>query len=160
EQTPTPSPAPPVSPKSIPVRQPAPSQLPPEPSISEERAVQLVQRYLEAKKVMFAPPYNRQIASDIGTGEFYKQLIGSINSLQIESGGAYYEYGVQNIDRVENFVVQGNTATIKVKITEDYTLYNRNGSIDRGNSGFKTLTVIYSMKLINGNLKISASKIN
>ncbi|NES69861.1 MAG: hypothetical protein F6K24_33935, partial [Okeania sp. SIO2D1] len=60
EQTPTPSPAPPVSPKSRPVRQPAPSQLPPEPSISEERAVQLVQRYLEAKKVMFAPPYNRQ----------------------------------------------------------------------------------------------------
>lgn len=143
--------------------QPSPEQSPalptPRPSISEEKAVQLVQRYLEAKKVMFAPPYNRQIVSDIGTGEFYKRVIGSINSLQIESGGAYYKYGVQRIDKVENFVLQGNTATIQVKITEDFTLYNRNGSIDKSNSGFKTLTAIYSMKLINGNLKIYGSKL-
>ena len=126
-------------------------------SISQQKAVNLIQKYLEAKKEMYAPPYNRQILAGISTNEFYKKAVGAINWL--ESNGAYYRYQVQKIESVEGFVSQGNTAAIKVKITEDYTLYNSDGSIDNSSSNFRTLTVIYNMKLTNGNLKIYASKI-
>ena len=126
-------------------------------SISQQKAVNLIQKYLEAKKEMYAPPYNRQILAGISTNEFYKKAVGAINWL--ESNGAYYRYQVQKIESVEGFVSQGNTAAIKVKITEDYTLYNSDGSIDNSSSNFRTLTVVYNMKLTNGNLKIYASKI-
>jgi len=135
---------------------PAPSQSLPESSILQERAVQLVQRYLEAKKVMYAPPYNRQIIAEIGTGELYEKAVATIDWLQ--SNGAYYRYNALMIE-IEEFVSQGETATIKVNLTEDYTLYNSDGSIDRSRSHFTNITVIYNMRLINGNLKIYASKL-
>ncbi len=126
-------------------------------SISQQKAVNLIQKYLEAKKEMFAPPYNRRIIAGIATEEFSQKALGAIDWL--ERNGAYYRYQVQKIESVEGFVSQGNTAAIKVKITEDYTLYNSDGSIDNSSSNFRTLTVVYNMKLTNGNLKIYASKI-
>ncbi|NET27964.1 ARC6/PARC6 family protein [Okeania sp. SIO1I7] len=156
ESTPKPSPISPAPPKPSPVKTPVSSQPSPKPSISRQKAVNLIQKYLEAKKVMFAPPYNRQILAEIGTSEFYEKAVGGIDWLQ--RNGAYYRYNVQRVDSVQEFVSQGNEATIKVRITEDYTLYNSDGSIDGSSSNFRTLTVIYNMRLINGNLKISASK--
>ena len=126
-------------------------------SISQQKAVNLIQKYLEAKKEMFAPPYNRRIIAGIATEEFSQKALGAIDWL--ERNGAYYRYQVQKIDSVEEFVSEGNTVAIKVKITEDYTLYNSDGSIDNSSSNFRTLTVVYNMKLTNGNLKIYASKI-
>ena len=126
-------------------------------SISQQKAVNLIQKYLEAKKEMFAPPYNRRIIAGIATEEFSQKAFGAIDWL--ERNGAYYRYQVQKIDSVEEFVSEGNTVAIKVKITEDYTLYNSDGSIDNSSSNFRTLTVVYNMKLTNGNLKIYASKI-
>lgn len=155
EPTSTPSPTSPVSPKPRPVTPPAPSQPPQEPTISWQKAVNLIQKYLEAKKVMFAPPYNRKILAEIGTSEFYEKRIGTINWLQ--ERGAYYVYREPNIS-VEEFISRGNEAKIKVKVTEDYTLHNSDGSVDRSSSNFETLTVIYNMRLVNGNLKIYASR--
>ena len=126
-------------------------------SISQQKAVNLIQKYLEAKKEMFAPPYNRQILAEIATNEFYNKTVGAIDWL--ERNSAYYRYNTQKIESVEEFVSDANTATIKVKITEDYTLYNSDGSIDNSSSNFKTLTVIYNMRLTNGHLKIYAPKI-
>ena len=126
-------------------------------SISQQKAVNLIQKYLEAKKEMFAPPYNRRIIAGIATEEFSQKALGAIDWL--ERNGAYYRYQVQKIDSVEEFVSEGNTVAIKVKITEDYTLYNSDGSIDNSSSNFKTLTVIYNMRLTNGHLKIYAPKI-
>ncbi|NET78191.1 MAG: DUF4101 domain-containing protein [Okeania sp. SIO1F9] len=77
----------------------------------------------------------------------------------LQSNGAYYRYNVQRVESVEEFISQGNVATIKVNLTKDYTLYNSDGSIDRSSSNFKTLTVIYNMRMINGNPKIYDSKI-
>lgn len=136
---------------------PTPSQLPLEVSISQEKAVNLLQKYLETKKVMYAPPYNRQIIAEIGTSEFYQKAVGAIDWLQ--SNRAYYRYNVQRMESVEEFISQGNVAVIRVNLTEDYTLYNSDGSIDRSSSYLKTVTVIYNMRLINGNLKIYDSKI-
>ncbi len=126
-------------------------------SASQQKAVNLIKKYLEAKKEMFAPPYNRQILAEIATNEFYNKTVGAIDWL--ERNSAYYRYNTQQIESVEEFVSDANTATIKVKITEDYTLYNSDGSIDNSSSNFKTLTVIYNMRLTNGHLKIYAPKI-
>ena len=126
-------------------------------SASQQKAVNLIKKYLEAKKEMFAPPYNRQILAEIATNEFYNKTVGAIDWL--ERNSAYYRYNTQKIESVEEFVSDANTATIKVKITEDYTLYNSDGSIDNSSSNFKTLTVIYNMRLTNGHLKIYAPKI-
>ena len=128
-----------------------------EQSISRQQAVNLIQRYLEAKKQMFAPPYNRQVAYQLGTDKFYKDAVGTIDWLQ--STGSYYQYGIQKIESIENFSIEGNTATFKVKITEDYTLYNQKGIIDGENSNFKTLTVVYNIKLVDGTWKIFSSKL-
>ena len=126
-------------------------------SASQQKAVNLIEKYLEAKKEMFAPPYNRRIIAGIATEEFSQKALGAIDWL--ERNGAYYRYQVQKIDSVEEFVSEGNTVAIKVKITEDYTLYNSDGSIDNSSSNFRTLTVIYNMRLTNGHLKIYAPKI-
>ena len=154
--TPTPTPTPPVE-KSKLITPSITFQPSPDSTISQEIAIQLVQVYLNAKKEMFAPPYDRKILAGIATNEFYEKAIGGINWLQRE--GSYYRYNIQRIESVEEFASQGNKATIKVKITEDYTLYNSDGSIDNSSSNFRTLTVIYNMIMINGKLKISASKI-
>lgn len=159
EKTPTPTPTttPPVSESSKSFSQTIPFQPSPDSSISQEKAIQLVQAYLDAKKVIFAPPYDRQTLAGIATKKFYEKTIGGINWLQ--EGGSYYSYNTQRIESVEEFASQDNKATIKVRIKEDYTLYNSDGSIDKSSSNFKTLTVIYNMILIDGKLKISDSKV-
>jgi hypothetical protein len=128
-------------------------------SIVQQKAINLIQRWLDAKKVMFAPPYNRQIAAELTTGEQYEKAAGSDGSINwLQNNDAYYRYGVQKIDGVDNFVLNGEKATIQVRVTEDSTLY-KNGNIDRESSAFKTLTVVYNLELVNGDWKISSSKV-
>lgn len=109
---------------------------------------------------MFAPPYNRQIAAEIATGKQYEQNVGSNGSIDwLKNKGAYYRYGTQRIDNVEKFIANGNQATIQVKVTEDRTLYNPNGTIDRKETDSKSRTVIYYLQMVNGSWKIADSQI-
>lgn len=129
------------------------------PQFTQQEAANLIQRWLEAKHVMFAPPYNRQIAAEITTGEQYQKTTGIDGTIDwLQSENAYYKYGVQKINSVDNFVVNGDTATIKVEIEEEYTLY-KNGKIDLSSSNFETLKVIYTLKLVTGEWKINSSKV-
>jgi serine/threonine-protein kinase len=128
-------------------------------SISQQEAVNLVDAWLQAKRVMFAPPYKRQIAADIATGDQYDKVAGSNGSIDwLESSNAYYQFGVQKIDGVDQFSANGNQATIQVRVTEDRTLY-KNGKIDPNETDFKTRTVIYNLQLVDGRWKIASSKI-
>jgi serine/threonine-protein kinase len=128
-------------------------------SISQQEAVSLVDAWLQAKRVMFAPPYKRQIAADIATGDQYDKVAGSNGSIDwLESSNAYYQFGVQKIDGVDQFSANGNQATIQVRVTEDRTLY-KNGKIDPNETDFKTRTVIYNLQLVDGRWKIASSKI-
>ena len=163
-----PPPNPPSSPQST-AKQQSPSTSTPQPaeppktqipqSISQQEAVKLLQRWLEAKQVMFTSPYNRQIAAEITTGETYQKTAGVDGTIDwLQRNNAYYRYGVQKINTVDNFVVDKNQATIQVEIIEDYTLY-KDDKIDPNASGFNTVKVIYNLKLVNGNWKIDSSKI-
>lgn len=132
---------------------------PPLPSISQQEAVDLIYKWLEYKRRIFAPPYQRDLGDEILTGKAHRDNIrrsdGQESSLEwLENHGAYYTYGVQSIDSVENFAASGNQATIDVVVTEQRTLYNSNGNIDRNASAFDTRLVRYNLQSDNGAWKI------
>ncbi len=132
--------------------------VPPSPSISKQEAVNLIQKWLQAKQVIFAPPYNRQSAADLTTGEKYSKTAGQDGSIDwLEKNKAYYKYGLQKIDSVGQFISKGNQATIEVRVTEEQTLYI-NGEIDRDRTGSGTLTVVYKLQFVEGRWKIASSQ--
>ncbi|GAX42595.1 serine/threonine protein kinase [Tolypothrix sp. NIES-4075] len=125
-------------------------------SIAKQEAVALINRWQEAKKALFAPPFNRQLGAELTTGEAYRKNIGSGSSLEwLQDNNAYYRYGVQRLDSLENFVASGDQATIEVVLTEERTLYKSDGNIDRDNTALDTRLIRYSLQRENGQLKIS-----
>jgi serine protease Do len=129
-------------------------------SITQQKAVDLIKAWLQAKKVMFAPPYNRQPAAELTTGELYEKTVGADGSITwLKRNNAYYRYGVQKIENVERFVADRERATMQVKVTEDVKCYI-NGRLDTINTSFKTITVIYNLQLnVGGRWKIADYKI-
>ncbi len=124
--------------------------------ISRQAAVEIVQKWLRAKKVLFAPPFNRQLGTELTIGEAYRKNIGPGSSLEwLQNNNAYYRYGVQRLDNVESFVASGDQATIKVVITEDRKYYLNGTLITDENTAFDTQLATYSLQLENGQLKIS-----
>jgi len=124
--------------------------------ISRQAAVEIVQKWLRAKKVLFAPPFNRQLGTELTIGEAYRKNIGPGSSLEwLQNNNAYYRYGVQRLDSVESFVASGDQATIKVVITEDRKYYLNGTLIEDENTAFDTQLATYSLQLENGRLKIS-----
>jgi ARC6-like, IMS domain len=109
---------------------------------------------------MFAPPYDPRLASELTTGEQYNQVAGydgSINSLKTD--GHYYKYGLQQIDGVEEFSVDGTQATIQVKVTEDRKLIDSKGNILPKETDFKTRTVRYKLQFVDQRWKIASTQI-
>jgi hypothetical protein len=75
------------------------------------------------------------------TGKAYNDKIKSSDGQESSSewlanNGAYYIYGVQRIDSVNNFTASGDQATVDVVVTEERTLYNSQGKIDQKNIAF------------------------
>lgn len=139
-----------IPPTSVTTPVPSPIQ-----SISEQEASNLVNRWLQAKRVIFAPPYNRQPIYDLTTGELLADLTKSDGPIAwLENNNAYYRFGVQRIDAVEQFAADGNSATIAVRVTEERTLLI-NGRVDRNESDFATRSVRYSLRLADGQWKIA-----
>ena len=125
-------------------------------SIAKQEAVAVINRWQESKKVLFAPPFNRQLGAELTTGEAYRKNIGSGSSLEwLQDNNAYYRYGAQRLDSLENFVASGDQATIEVVVTEERTLYKSNGNIDRDSTALDTRLIRYSLQRENGQLKIS-----
>ncbi|MGB3512183.1 MAG: IMS domain-containing protein [Microcoleaceae cyanobacterium] len=128
-------------------------------SISQKQAEELIQTWLKAKKEIFAPPYNRKLAAELTTEKVYNTITSSNGSIAwLKENNAYYQYGVQKVESVEDFSAQGNQATIKVKITEEYKLF-KNDKLETKRSASSELKVIYNLKFIDGKWKIASSRI-
>ncbi|MGD1714074.1 protein kinase domain-containing protein [Dapis sp. BLCC M172] len=128
-------------------------------SISQTEAKELIQTWLNAKKDIFAPPYNQKLAAELTTGQVYDTIMSSNGAIAwLKENNAYYQYGVQKIDSIEYFSTQGNQATIQVKITEEYQLF-KNKQLENQRSGSSQLTVIYNLQFIDGKWKIAASRV-
>ncbi len=167
-----PSPAPVVASSPAPIVTPSPSDTvksdpapveTPSPEISQDEAVRLVQKWLETKKSLFSPPFDRDSAASIMTGKAYRDKVRGpssdgtpySSSEWLEKYGYYYSYGLQRIDAVKNFEVSGSNAVIDVQITEDVSLYNANGEIQKTKSGLEQKTVRYVLVKEDDNLRIS-----
>jgi hypothetical protein len=125
--------------------------------LTQEDAANLIEKWQNAKREIFAPPFDRQLGAELLTGKAYYDNIGKPDGSVgwLENNSSHYTYGVQRVDSVENFEKNGNYATIDAVITEERTLHNGNGSIDRKASGFDTRLVRYSLKSDNGQWKIA-----
>jgi serine/threonine-protein kinase len=161
-----------VSPSPI-VANPINPALPTNPSvatnsgtISREAGLDVLKRWLEYKRVLLAPPYNTQPASDILAGKAYTDNIDK-SSLPCNSGdpddcmssvqwlrkyGAEYSFGLQKIDSLDRFEASGDRASMFVTITEYRTL-RQAGKRNVSSGGTKKAR--YDLKYENGRVKIT-----
>jgi ARC6-like, IMS domain len=135
----------------------------PEPQISQDQAISLIQKWLKAKKILFAPPFDRKLASSLMTGKAYTDKIKGLSSDGIPTSASewleknhyYRTYGLQRIDSIKKFEVSGNNAIIDVRVTEHSNLYNSKGQLQMLKSGLWTKIIRYILVKEEGNLKIS-----
>ena len=128
------------------------------PTITRPQAVDLVNRWLQAKQKIFAPPFDRQLIDEFTTGELYADLIKSDGAIAwLKANQGYYRFGVQKIGVVRQFVAGPRQATLEVPVTEDRTLY-RNHQVDPNQTDFSTRLIRYSLELVNGKWKIADYK--
>jgi hypothetical protein len=127
------------------------------PSFTQQEAVNLLERWQNAKSQIFAPPFSRELGAELLTGKSYYDNIGNPEGsvAWLQDNASYYTYDLQSIDSVENFAVNEDYATIEVIVTEQRTLYNQYGNIDGDASGFDTRLVRYNLESENGQWKIA-----
>jgi len=127
-------------------------------NLTSQQAVELINRWLQSKAEIFAPPFNQQRIEDLATGELYASLVRPDGVLDwLKHNQAYYRYGVQTIDAVERFVASRDRATIEIKLTEERTLYWK-GNIDPTRTDFSAQQIRYSLERVNGTWKIADYK--
>ncbi|MGY6528525.1 MAG: IMS domain-containing protein [Cyanobacterium sp.] len=147
-------------PSRSPVRNTRTTNSPQRTVFSQQVAVNIIQGWLNAKSQIFAPPYDKNLASSFLTGTQYHNSVnrsdGEESSIDwLRNRNAYYTYSNQSVDGVEYFILDGNVAIIDALITENYTLYNARGGIDTDSSGYTQRLIRYEFSLINGQWKIS-----
>ncbi len=132
-------------------------------TISQNEAKKIIERWMQAKQRMFAPPYDQEIGSQLTTGKAYKDKVRGpstdgtpYSSLEwLRQYGFRYQYGVQNIESVTRFESGSDQASIEVQILEDARLYNKDGVIQPKRSGIERKTVRFTLKKDSGVFKIS-----
>jgi hypothetical protein len=124
----------------LPARSESAAALSPVTGLSEKEAAQLVQNWLNAKKRLFAPPYEEELAANLTTGDRYTKTIGAIKWLR--ENNAYYQYKLAEVDAFGNFSASSDQAQIDVNVTEDLVLYI-NGRVDEKNTSFGSKTKSY-----------------
>jgi serine/threonine protein kinase len=163
------------SPTPIPIPSPSPTPTPtPSPidnpsTISREAAVNTIQQWLQYKRTLFAPPYDKQPSADLLTGKAYRNNINRsgdpcnssdpddcLSSVDwLQRYDAQYSFGVQRIDTIDKFEASGDSGSIFVTVTEYRTLHKTGG---RKTSSGGTSQVRYDLQFDNGKVKISDYK--
>ena len=128
--------------------------LTPRHDLTESKAIEIVQNWLNVKSQLFAPPWNTNLASQYITGVLYWDITkpeGSIDWLR--SNSSYYRYDASQIMDVWQFDRSESQPWLKVRIYENRTLYGRNG-IDQNQSGQRSGNFIYWFEKDNNTWKI------
>jgi hypothetical protein len=135
-----------------------PSVAPVSATLSQQEAVDLINRWLQAKADIFAPPFDQQQAINLTTGELLFSLMKPDGVLAwLKTNRAYYRYGVQKVDSVDRFLAVRDRATVEITLTEDRTLY-LNGAVDPKRTDFSAQRIRFSLESIDGNWKIADYK--
>lgn len=121
---------------------------------SQSLAVQLVRDWLNARSQVFAPPFNREIASQYTSGPLYYDITkpnGSIDWLQ--SNNFYFIYRGSNVDKVWSFKTSESQGFLEVTVSEDRSLFGPKGE-ESPQSGKTVKKLFYIFKKENGSWKI------
>jgi len=114
-----------------------------------------INKWLNGKKKIFSPPFDRQLASELTTGELYLDITkpdGSIDWLQRNK--AFYRYNLTKVDKIMRVVASEKEAVITVKLTEVRELFV-SGKLDPSDSVSKTSLVSYYLRRENNKWKIT-----
>ncbi len=122
--------------------------------ISQEDALQLVQKWYAAKPQIFAPPFETGLVDQLATGKLHTFTTKANGPVEwLRQNDAYYEYNYSEIKRVLDFSTSGKRPYIKIRVSEELYLHGKNG-IDKNNSGASTNNLIYFFEKENGIWKI------
>jgi ARC6-like, IMS domain len=131
-------------------------------TLSQVESLNLVRRFLESKRQLFAPPYNTALAFEIMAGIAYNDYVSGVRTnaskeysvAWLRNNGYYYQYGSQSIQSIKRFHSLGNKAVIEVKQLEEVGLSDKNSVVYDGNLGIEEKIVRYSLAKQNGMVKI------
>jgi len=127
-------------------------------AITSQEALDLIDDYLQAQVVMYASPYNRQIAAELTAGEKYKEIMRNIDQLQLE--GISIRYSNQQIQSINVIATYANlAATVRATLLSEWKGYDKNNTVMRM-SAEGTVDVTYSLQFIDGRWKIINSFVN
>ena len=161
----------PPSPTITPVVEPPPPDLTsPSPAsysnsslhISENEALDLIQKWLDARKKVFADPFDRQLASEFLTDKAYNDYIDSSHSLTnseslvdwLQKNKANYVYTIQKVKKVKNLKFSKDRVTLEAEIEQESKLYKLNSD----NSIKNTLDFPKAINSIPFTLKLDREK--
>ncbi|CAD5979512.1 serine/threonine protein kinase [Planktothrix agardhii CCAP 1459/11A] len=122
-------------------------------TLTQEEAVNLIERYLQAKEKIFAPPFDRQLAASLTTDTVYNDIVkpgGSIEWLQ--QNNAYYHYGRRSVQGTGYFSATDNKAEVEVSIEQVVYFYS-NETLNKSTTDSSIYR--FTLKQENGNWKIS-----
>lgn len=122
-------------------------------TLTQEEAVNLIERYLQAKEKIFAPPFDRQLAASLTTDTVYNEIVkpgGSIDWLQ--QNNAYYQYGGRSVQGTGYFSATDNKAEVEVAIKQEVYFYS-NDTLNKSTADSSIYR--FTLKQENGNWKIS-----
>jgi serine/threonine protein kinase, bacterial len=139
-------------------------------AISREAAAQVLNQWLMYKRVLLAPPYDKQQGANILYGKAYRDNIDKssescsgrdpddcLSSVDwLMKYNAQYSFGVQRVDSIDRFEANGDTGTIFATITEFRTLHKTGGRVTPSGG---TKQARYDLKYDNGKVKISDYKV-
>jgi len=122
-------------------------------SFTQDQAIDIIGRWLDAKAQVFGRDYNSQILSEFLTGERYSKALESVSTLQQQN--AYYEYPSNGVEALGDISINSDRATLNAVITEDVKFYV-NGNLNNRYTTFGPKRTSYRIefKLDNGIWKI------
>lgn len=126
----------------------------PENDISQEQALELVEKWYAAKPRIFAPPFDKDLLNELATGKLYQRVGGEDGSIDwLQKYNRYYTYNKSAITNIMGFSNSGSRPYIKVRVVEELYLQGEKG-IDKTNSGEYQIDYIYFFVKDNGTWKI------
>ncbi len=124
-------------------------------TITQIEAVTLIKSWLNAKKEAYIPPFNPEVIARYTTGEYYKNLIGTVDWLQKNNG--YYTYETPTVEPTDKFAIEGERVTIEMRVNENRTLFV-NQKVDPTSSGSSTGMYRFTLQFDSGIWKIADSQ--
>lgn len=95
--------------------------------ISKQEAVNLIDRYLQAKSDILSPPFDRQIASELLTGKALHDIVKPEGTIDwLINNNAYYRYGERRAEPLALFWSNNDRGELDLKIYEEIYFYKNN----------------------------------